>query len=135
MDWTQNLLSNTISAILGGLVVTIYTAWITKTQEVRRMKFETLRKLAATRYMLTSSFKEPPDAFLQALNEVYIVFNDAPKVVKALNSFHQDVLTQRINDESIKSHLLELFTEMYRHLRVRHHGLRDSFLVEPFTRK
>ncbi len=135
MDWAQTLLSGAIGAIVGSLAAAIYTNSFSRIQEIRRVKLDTLRKLAATRYMLTSGYGDRPDAFLQALNEASIVFQDSPKVLGVLEELHSDVLGGRVNDPILEQHLLKLFQAMFDNLGIDHGNLRDSYITKPFTRR
>ena len=47
-------------------------------------KIATLKKFAANRYDILGG------KFTEALNEIFVVFNDCPKVMEELDKFHQN---------------------------------------------
>ena len=72
-----------IASLLSGLIGVLVSLWAYRKYEIRQRKFDTLRRLAGSRYAmdptLTSKYEVPRAEFLAALNESFIVFRSIMK--------------------------------------------------------
>lgn len=120
------LISSLLSGLLGVLVSTFYY----HRYEKRKVKFDTLRRLAATCYALTGRGTEASKAdFFAALNEAHIVYYDAPTVLERLAVMHNELRQPGRLDDNI----VELFRAIFDHLGIKREALKDSFILRPFT--
>ena len=120
----------TVASSFGsGLVGVIVSIYYYRRYERRKVKFDTLRRLAGARYCLTpeasdSSKKE----FFEALNEVFVVFHDSEEVLAALEILHKDLdIPGRLSDNLVK-----VFRAINRTLGIEYKTLTDEFMLRPF---
>lgn len=117
------------TVLLSGLVSYFVSNVNFRRFEKRKMKTDTLKRLAAHRYVLTDVQRfQKNDEFFGALNEAFVVFQDAPEVVSALETAHGNLGTPSFNDD-----LLRLFKLMCDDLDIDRSKLNDSFFLRPFT--
>ena len=74
-----------VSGLLSSLLATGITLYVQQRTTRRQMKLDCLRRLAAFRT------PQPTEKFIEALNEVFVTFNDAREVMSALSKFNRDV--------------------------------------------
>ena len=111
--------SSVISGIVGVVVTIIYS----HLYEKRRMKLDILRRFAATRYDAGG------EEFAKTMNEIFIVFQDSPKVMQSLADYHRFAKPDDWRDS-----LLKLFKEMCRNAGVKVE-FNDSFFFTPLIPK
>ncbi|MCG2759289.1 MAG: hypothetical protein L6263_12775 [Desulfobacteraceae bacterium] len=120
------LLPSVVSGLLGVIISTIYY----QRAEKRKIKLDTLRKLAATRYALTGKGTESSKAqFFEALNESHIVYHDAPDVQNRLEKLHNELNQPGKLDDN----LVNLFKSIFDNLGIKGVKLNDSYILKPFT--
>jgi len=118
------------SSLISGLIGVLISTYYYRRYERRKVKFDTLQRLAGTRYCLTpgasdSSKKE----FFEALNEVFVVFHDDEDVLAALEVLHKELnIPGRLFDNIVK-----LFRAINRNLGIEYKTLTDDFMLRPFT--
>lgn len=95
----------------------------------RKQKYDLLEQMMGHRFDLTG------DKFSEALNKVFIVFNDSKQVLEALKSFHESVSGQHKEPKIIDQRLLELFKSMCDNLKIDTRILTDSFYLKAFNIK
>jgi len=117
-----------VSGLLSGLVSYVVSNVNFRRFEKRKMKTDTLKRVAARRYVLTDVTRFDNDEFFGALNEVFVVFQDAPEVIKALETAHRSLGTPNFNDN-----LVRLFKLMCDDLDIDRSQLDDSFFLRPFV--
>jgi hypothetical protein len=71
------------------------------------------------------------EGFVEALNQVFIVYYDAPEVLLALNEFHEYLSGTRV-PEVVDQKLLKLFRAMCKDVNMEI-TLTDNFFLKPFT--
>ncbi len=121
LDWPVALVSSLSSGLLGVVVSTIYY----RRHERRRAKLDTLTRLIGFRFDLRGR------EFSRALNEIFVVFHDSPKVLRALQDFHQVIVSsqgQLANDK-----LISLLKAMCRDVGIDPASVNDSFYLQPFN--
>jgi hypothetical protein len=118
-----NVMVTIISSLLSGLFAVIVSTIYYRRYEKRKMKVDTLKRFAGNRYDLKG------DEFSKALNEIFIVFQDSPEVMKALSDYHERV-TARQKD---LDHLIKLFKAMCKVLNIKFEQFNDSFFLRPFN--
>ena len=87
------------------------------------MKVDTLKRFASNRYDLKG------DEFSRALNEVFVVFQSSPKVMRALSDYHEKVTSKQ---ESLDC-LIKLFKAMCKDVNIKFEQFNDSFFLRPFN--
>jgi hypothetical protein len=118
------------SSLVSGLIGVLVSTYYYRRYERRKVKFNTLRRLAGARYCLSpgasdSSKKE----FFEALNEVFVVFHDDEDVLAVLEVFHKELnIPGRLFDNIVK-----LFRAINRNLGIEYKTLTDDFMLRPFT--
>jgi hypothetical protein len=120
-------LSSGAFGAIAGVVISIFYY---RRSEKRRWKLDTLKRLAAHRFAIAEGRSlERSDEFFVVLNEVFVVFHDAPKVLDAIEVMHKETgMPGRLHDNVVK-----LFKAMCDDLDINHRALNDSFFLSPFT--
>jgi hypothetical protein len=120
------ILTSLLSGLIGALISTYYYL----RYEKRKLKLDTLRRLAGNRFAITveGTTEEPRNEFFAVLNEAFVVFYDAPKVLNALEQLYAD----RNRPERTHDNLVKIFKAMTEHLKISHKSLTDSFFLTPF---
>jgi len=119
-----------LSSLLSGLVGVLISTYYYLRYERRKLKLDTLRRLAGARFALTveATTERLKEEFFSALNEAFVVFHDAPKVLDALETLH----AERNQPDRTHDNMVKLFKAMTNHLRISHSALTDSFFLKPF---
>jgi hypothetical protein len=125
MDWIIIFISSLFSGLLGIGI----SSWYHKKSEKRRQKYNLIEQLMGNRFDLKG------ERFSEALNKVFIVFNDSNYVLIALKSFHDSVSIQYKEPNIINQKLLELFKSMCDDLDIDTSILTDSFYLQAFNIK
>jgi hypothetical protein len=124
-----SLLLTITLALASGLVGSVISIVYGIRQERRPQKLDTLRRIMSTRIALTAGGDvEVIRRFFEALNEVSIVYHDAPKVLAAIAQLHGNLSQpNRMFDD-----LITLAKAMFKNVRVKYE-FNDSFFERPFT--
>lgn len=125
MDWITVIVSSLFSGVIGIVISNLYH----KRSVKRKQKYDLLEQMMWNRFDLTG------DKFSEALNKVFIVFNDSKQVLEALKSFHESVSGQHKEPKIIDQRLLELFKSMCDNLKIDTRILTDSFYLKAFNIK
>ena len=131
MDITVTIISSLLSGIVGVGIST----WYYRRHEKRKQQFEVLRKIAGTRFTLINnvnvmdSMPEVTVQFFSALNEIVVLFNESPDVIKALKNMHGNLG----NPTVIENDLVTLYKEMCKVLNIKNNDLNDQFFLKPFS--
>ncbi len=72
-------------------------------------------------------------AFAEAINQIFLMFHDAPDVILALKYFHESISEQASSQELRNQRLLELFKSMAKHLEIETDVLGEGFFMRAFT--
>ncbi len=126
------LSSGTVGALAAVVISIIYQRKAENrrySDEKRRWKLDTLQRLAAHRYVITRGTQEAKDTFFATLNEVFVVFHDAPEVLETLQTMKRELG----NPGSFNDNIVTLFKRMCADLDIKHPTLNESFFLEPFT--
>ena len=126
MDFELTILSIAVSALLSGLLGVLISNRDYKRNEIRRVKLRVLQQLMGNRYDVNGI------AFLEAMNQVAVVFHDSNEVITALRSVHEDVMNPNRNAELSRQRLLALFKAMFKHLGIETELLTDNFFLTAF---
>jgi hypothetical protein len=114
------------SGVLGS-VLTIYQA---RRDERRRWRIATFQRLVANRHAIAEGDGVSDgvrEQFFSALNEVFVVFHDAPDVISAAERLQANLdRPERFTDDFVA-----LFKVIAKELRFSF-GLRESFILRPF---
>ena len=76
----QFVLVTIVASLLSGLLGVFASAWFFARFEKRKLKMDTARRLLGHRFDITG------EQFSAAMNEVFIVFADSPKVINAMQA-------------------------------------------------
>jgi len=119
-----------LAALLSGLIGVVISTWHYRRFERRRLKLDTFRRLLAYRHaVVPASSSTTQEHFFSTLNEVFVVFHDAPLVVRALQTLHADLqLSNRLQDN-----LVSLFKAICNDLHISIKAINDSFFLYPFV--
>lgn len=113
------LFSSLISGILGVAIST----WYYRQYENKKYKVESLKKFMGNRYDLTG------DEFSRALNEIFVVYKDSPKVMEALSRYHDSIISPKDSEGD----LIFLFKAMCTDVGIKYEKFNDSFFLRPFN--
>lgn len=116
-----------VSALLSGLIGVLISNWYFRKLEVRRIKIGVLKQLLGNRNEIVGQ------PFTEALNQVFIVFNDDSEVLSALKFFHEVTLNPHRTTDMSNQKILDLFKAMCRHLGIKIEPLTDNFFIQPFN--
>ncbi|MGD0202517.1 MAG: DUF6680 family protein [Candidatus Bathyarchaeia archaeon] len=124
--WT--ILSILVSALLSGLL----GVWISnrsfKLNEIRKLKFAVFQQLMANR------FSKNKEEFVQAINQIPIVFSESKEVLSAFKAYYEYCLADSPRDLTVENQkLLDLFKAMAKHLKIETDPLNDNFFLYPFS--
>lgn len=125
------IISAIISALVSGLFATCIYSYLNRQHTKNLLKRDVLRRLAGNRFALTKpgagggSKGEP---FI-ALNEIFVVYADHPKVISALRKMHEDLALP----DRLLGNLVSLIKAMAKAAKVPIHQLNDDFFLRPFT--
>ncbi len=130
MTPTAQILLTISASLLSGLFGIFISAWHYRRYENRKMKLDLIRRLAGTRPQIAATGRAVFfDAFFTALNEVFVVFHDEPKVIAAIDTLKRELQVPGRLEENLPRLFRELFTAM----GLRHQWLNDQFVMTPFT--
>lgn len=124
-DWIIILISSIVSGLLGILV----TIWYYQRNEIRKTKIKVLLQFIGNRYNLRG------DLFTEALNQVFIAFNDSKDVLTAMKAFHEIVITSQKTNELANMKMLDLIKAMCNNLKISIDPLTDDFFLVVFNPK
>ena len=116
----------TLSSGLFGALTTVY---FQRRRQNRTIKIDALRRLVAYRYHLVNRTVSATGEPFVALNEIFVVFSDEPKVLKELETFHDRLTT---SPGSMTDDLLRLVKAMARATKTKL-GVADKFITVPFV--
>lgn len=124
-EWT--LLSILASALLSGLLGVLISNWYYKRNETKRAKRMVLQQLVGNRFNVRG------EAFIDAINQTFVVFYDSKEVLTALKAFHEYSMSNNRIDDIANQKLLDLFKAMCKHLNIETDPLTDNFFLRPFN--
>jgi hypothetical protein len=109
----------------------VYTA----KNERRRAKLALFQQLVGSRNVLLPGPHDPNGAvlFISAVNQIFLLFHDAPAVLAALKSFHEMISDPNASPDLRNQRLLELFKSMAQHLRINTEPLGEGFFMRAFS--
>lgn len=112
-----------LGSLISGLLGVVISTAVYVRRENRKLKLETLKKLAANRHNIYE--------LAGALNEIFIVYNDSDKVMNALSNYHQKVVDRK----NSKDELVELFKQMCIATKVSFKEANENLFLITFDRK
>lgn len=126
-----------ISSLFSGLVATGVTLFVThliqKKREKYNYKVQLFRDLIAYRTDIVPN-SNPTGNFQKAVNQVFIAYNDCPKVLEAYETFRKNVMYKdntRRGDEKIIDNLVALLKVMAAEIRVDYSFSNDDLFTKP----
>ncbi|MGD6851011.1 MAG: DUF6680 family protein [Candidatus Bathyarchaeia archaeon] len=125
-DILLNALIVIIAALISGLVGVYVSNSDFKEAENKRAKRKVLQQLMANRFNINR------EGFVEALNQIFVVYFDAPDVLKALNEFHEYTMETNRTTNVANQKLLKLFKAMCTNVGVQIPAT-DDFFMRPFN--
>jgi hypothetical protein len=116
-----------LSSLLSGLIGVLVSTFFYHRYERRKIKFDTAKRLFGYRYSLKG------DGFSNAMNEVFIVFADAPKVIKAMEDLYNTL--QSPNKSLAEDKLITFLKEICKDLNIDYSTVNESFFIKTFNVK
>jgi hypothetical protein len=113
-----------VAALISGLLGVLISNRDFKKTENRRAKLEVLQQLMANR------FNTNREGFAEALNQVFVVYYDAPGVLTALNEFHEYITLSTKTAGIADQKLLKLYKAMCKEVNM--NTVTDKFLLRAF---
>jgi len=123
----QQIVVTIVASLLSGIAGVAISTWYYRRHERRRAKMDTLTRLLGFRFDIMG-----PD-FSRALNEIFAVFHDSTAVLRALQDFHQVVVTRQTQIANDK--LVSLLKAMCDDVGIDSASVNDSFYMQPFNIK
>jgi hypothetical protein len=124
--WT--ILSIVASALLSGLLGVLISNWYYKRSEIRRIKLRILQQLMGNRFDLHSR------SFVEALNQVPVVFYESNEVLSAFKTYQEHCQTNSDGNLGVQR-FHDLINAMYKHLDMNTEPLTDNIFRATFTTK
>lgn len=118
-----NVWITVFSSVISGILGVGISTWYYRRYENRKYKLESLKKFMGNRYDLTG------DEFSRALNEIFVVFEDSPKVMEALSKYHESINSPKDSEDD----MVLLFKAMCKEVGISHADFNDSFFLRPFN--
>lgn len=127
-----------LAKILGsGVLATIITLVVTECLRRKNAKYEykmaVFRDVIAYRTDITSGTCST-GKFMHAMNQVFIAYNDCPKVIAAFEEFRRTVMYKvnpAVENEKVISLLIVLFKEMAKELKIDYSFSNDDLFTKP----
>ena len=127
-----------LAKILGsGILATIITLVVTECLRRKHAKYEykmaVFRDVIAYRTDITNGTCST-GKFMHAMNQVFIAYNDCPKVIAAFEEFRRTVMYKvnpAIENEKVISLLIVLFKEMAKELKIDYSFSNDDLFTKP----
>lgn len=126
-----------ISSLFSGILATCITLFVTnlqrKRQENRNFKIQLFRDIIAYRTDMAGNCI-PTGNLQKALNQVFIAYNDCPKVLKAFEDFRKSVIYRNNNgkeNERILDNLVILLKEMAKSINIDYSFSNDDLFTKP----
>jgi len=114
------------ASIISGLLGVIISTWFYQKNEVRQCKLRNIQQLLGNR----NNIKGQP--FIEAINQVFITFNDSKEVLMALKALHETVINVPVTRELVNQKLMELFKVMCEDMKIKLGPLTDSYFLAAF---
>jgi hypothetical protein len=118
--WTTFL----AAGLFSGLIATTATLYFQARSAAKQRKLDCLRRIAAYRAM------PPKQAWLEAMNEVFVTFNDSSDVIGKLAIFERDIRARGGHRNEL---LVDLIKAMMNDLGLNRENIDDEFLLRPFS--
>lgn len=124
--------------ILGsGILATIITLVVTECLRRKHAKYDykmaVFRDVIAYRTDITGGACST-GKFMQAINQVFIAYNDCPKVIDAFEEFRKATIYKvnpAVENEKVISALVVLFKEMAKELKIDYSFSNDDLFTKP----
>jgi len=123
----MNSMEILISALLSGLLSVGISTWYHQRNEIRQAKLRVLQQLLGNRHDIQG------EKFTEALNQVFVIFQDSRDVLNALKEFHEAIMSSQKTAALANQKLLDLFKAMCKHLNIKIEPLTDNFFLRPFN--
>lgn len=120
-----------LSIFFSGITASIVTLCWQRKSEKRKYKMEVFQMIIAHRQDIVESGRNS-GKFEEAVNQVFIAYNDCDKVLKAFEEFRSSVIykNEKENDLVI-SNLLRLLKEMASELHIKYNFSNDDLFTKP----
>ena len=114
-----------LSSLLSGLIGVLVSTFFYHRYERQKIKFDTAKRLFGFRHSITG------EGFSCAMNEVFIVFADSPKVIKALEELYNTL--QSPNKEIANDKMVTFLKEICKDLNIDYSTVNESFFLKTFN--
>ena len=114
-----------ISALISGLLGVAVSIYYYQKNDRHQAKLNTLRDFVAHRYDMGGP------GFFEAVNEVFVIYNDSTEVMEAVQKFHEQCVSAA-HVELKNKYLIELFKAMCDDVKIDYSKSTDSFFLTPF---
>lgn len=119
------------SIIFSGITASIITLYWQRKSEKRRYKMEVFQTLIAHRADLVVGGQNS-GKFEEAVNQVFVAYNDCDKVLKAFEEFRSSVIYKdEKRNHLVVSNLLTLLKEMASELHIKYNFSNDDLFTKP----
>jgi len=120
--------------LLSGLTATFITIWHGRRSETKANKSALFQQLLANRSVLIPGPHNSDQAirFTEALNKIFVVYQDSQKVIKALGGLYEAMMSTPRQSELGTDRLLQLLKTMAQELKVNYDALGDRFFLRAF---
>jgi|GEM_PF-1238643 len=125
----MDLLTFLVSVFLSGMVGVIITIWYTQWSAKQQTKLRVLQQLLGNRHDITGQ------AFTEALNQVFVVFDNSKDVTSAIKQFHSIVTNPDRTTDKVNHALLALIKSVCKDVKIDVSKVDDQFFLRPFNTK
>jgi len=114
-----------LASLLSGLIGVLISTYFYHKLEKKKIKFDTARHLFGYRYNIQS------DGFKKSMNEIFIVYADQPKVIKAMEDLYTALQTPSKPNADDK--LVTLLKEICNDLDIDYSTVNESYFLKTFN--
>lgn len=120
-----------LSIIFSGITASMVTLCCQRKAEKRKYKMEVFQMIIAHRQGLGECGRNS-GKFEEAVNQVFIAYNDSDKVLKAFEEFRSSVIYKNEKESNLViSNLLTLLKEMANELHIKYNFSNDDLFTKP----
>ena len=120
-----------LSIIFSGITASMVTLCWQRKAEKRKYKMEVFQMIIAHRQDLGECGRNS-GKFEEAVNQVFIAYNDSDKVLKAFEEFRSSVIYKNEKESNLViSNLLTLLKEMANELHIKYNFSNDDLFTKP----
>lgn len=126
----ETIISIIFSGVVGSFITVIFTSVQQKKANIREYKMQIFKEIVSYRTDIVNENHSPTGNFQNAINQVFIAYNDCNKVLVAYDEFRKSV-TYKSNNDEIINNLIILLKAMANDLKIDYSFTNDDLFTKP----